>query len=221
MLAAPAWAAPLAAASPGAPLRPGRPATAPAGKYGKLPSWLPKSKVPVGRVVQASAAHPRLGIEGDTIVVHVGSAQVDVTTVGPQVPEEGKFPVPATSPCAFDVTFAKASAPIALRRTDFTVLDELGHLHLLRITAARRRTGARDDPARPDRDAGDARGAAHRQRHAALEPAAHPNPWPPGTSTSRSTDRSGNTDRSGTLAGQGTKETPSSEVRHWASAKLD
>src|SRR6266705_6697127 len=87
------------------------------GKYGKLPSWLPKSKVPVGRVVQASQAHPKLGIEGDTIIVHVGNAQVDVTTVGPQVPEQGKFPVPATSPCAFDVTFAKASAAIALLDT--------------------------------------------------------------------------------------------------------
>jgi hypothetical protein len=105
-----------------------------AGKYGKLPSWLPKTKIPVGRVVQASEAHPRLGIEGDTILVVLGAARVDVTTVGPQVPEEGQFPVPATSPCAFDVTFAKASAPIVLRGTDFTVLDELGHLHLLRIT---------------------------------------------------------------------------------------
>jgi hypothetical protein len=102
--------------------------------YGQLPSWLPKSKIPVGRVVQASEAHPKLGIEGDTIIVHVGIAQLDVTTVGPQVPEEGKFPVPATTPCAFVVTFAKASAVIDLRDTDFTVLDELGHLHYLRIT---------------------------------------------------------------------------------------
>jgi hypothetical protein len=105
------------------------------GKYGKLPGWLPKPTVQVGRVVQASAAHPRLGIEGDTIVVHVGSARVTVTTVGPQVPEEGRFPVPATSPCAFDVTLTRATAPIALRHADFTVLDELGHLHVLRITA--------------------------------------------------------------------------------------
>ena len=105
-----------------------------AGKYGGLPSWLPKSTVKVGRVVQASSAHPRLGIEGDSIVVHVGSARVTVTAVGPQVPEEGKFPVPATSRCAFDVTLTGASAPIALRGADFTVLDELGHLHVLRIT---------------------------------------------------------------------------------------
>lgn len=68
------------------------------------------------------------------MLVVLGNARVDVTTVGPQVPEEGQFPVPATSPCAFDVTFARASAPIALRGADFTVLDELGHLHLLRIT---------------------------------------------------------------------------------------
>jgi hypothetical protein len=105
------------------------------GTYGGLPGWLPKSTQQVGRVVQASAAHPRLGIEGDSIVVHVGSARVTVTTVGPQIPEEGKFPVPPTTPCAFDVTLARASAPIALRGTDFTVLDELGHLHFLRITA--------------------------------------------------------------------------------------
>lgn len=104
-------------------------------KYGGLPSWLPKSKTPVGRMVQASAAHPRLGIEGDTIIVHVGRAQVTMTVVGPQVPEEGKFPVPTTSPCAFDVTLTRASAPVALRGADFTVLDELGHLHFLRITA--------------------------------------------------------------------------------------
>jgi hypothetical protein len=109
--------------------------TASGGKYGKLPSWLPKPTVQVGRVVQASAAHPRLGIEGDTIVVHVGSGRVTATAVGPQVPEEGKFPVPATSPCAFDVTLTKATTTIALPRADFTVLDEQGHLHYLHITA--------------------------------------------------------------------------------------
>jgi hypothetical protein len=136
ILACAAGAVACSAQAP-APAYPARHAASKAsgGKYGGLPSWLPKSTVPVGRVVQASAAHPRLGIEGDTIVVHVGSARVTVTAVGPQVPEEGKFPVPATSPCAFDVTLTRASAAIALRTGDFTVLDELGQLHFLRITA--------------------------------------------------------------------------------------
>jgi len=103
-------------------------------KYGGLPSWLPKPKVPVGRVLQASSARPQLGIEGDTIVVRVGSAEVTATAVGPQVPEEGQFPVPATTLCTFDVTLANASGVIALRQQDFTAVDELGQLHALRVT---------------------------------------------------------------------------------------
>jgi hypothetical protein len=102
-------------------------------KYGGLPSWLPKATVPVGRVLQASAARPQLGIEGDSIVVHVGSAEVTTTAVGPQVPEEGQFPVPATTLCTFDVTLANAHGTISLRPQDFTTVDELGGLHSLKV----------------------------------------------------------------------------------------
>jgi hypothetical protein len=104
-------------------------------KYGGLPSWLPKSKIPTGRVVQASAAHPQLAIEGDSVVVKLAHASVTATVVGPNVPEEGQFPVPATSPCAFTVTFTRATGVIPLKAAAFTVLDELGQLHYLRITA--------------------------------------------------------------------------------------
>jgi len=104
-----------------------------ADKYGGLPSWLPSASVPVGRVLHASAARPQLGIEGDTIDVGVGHSVVTVTAVGPQVPEEGQFPVPKTTPCSFDVTFTAASGPLPLRTHDFTVLDELGQLHYLQI----------------------------------------------------------------------------------------
>jgi hypothetical protein len=103
-------------------------------KYGGLPSWLPKAKIPVGRVLQASSARPQLGIEGDTMVVHVGSAEVTATAVGPQVPSEGQFPVPPTSPCTFDITLAKASGIIPLRQQDFTTVDELGYVHPLLVT---------------------------------------------------------------------------------------
>jgi hypothetical protein len=97
--------------------------------YGGLPSWLPTPAVSVGRVVVASAAHPRLAIEGDTVSVHLASGQVMATAVGPQVPEEGQFPVPATTPCTFTVTFTQTSGTIPLRPAAFTILDELGHLH--------------------------------------------------------------------------------------------
>ena len=102
-------------------------------KYGGLPSWLPKSKVPIGRIVQASAAHPQLAIEGDTVSVHLADGHVMATVVGPSVPEEGQFPVPPTSPCAFTVTFTQASGFVPLNPSAFTVLDELGQLHYLRV----------------------------------------------------------------------------------------
>jgi len=108
--------------------------TATDNRYGGLPSWLPKAKVPVGRVLRASAAHPQLGIEGDTMVVQIGNAEVTATAVGPQVPEEGQFPVPPTTPCTFDVTLARANGTIPLRQQDFTTVDELGDLHYLRVT---------------------------------------------------------------------------------------
>jgi hypothetical protein len=106
-----------------------------AARYGQLPSWLPKAKIPVGRVVTATAAHPWLAIQGDTVSVHLAHARVLVTTVGPVVPEEGEFPVPKTSPCAFTVTFTKASGRIPLSTKAFTILDELSILHRPVVTA--------------------------------------------------------------------------------------
>ena len=110
-------------------------ASSPAAKYGGLPSWLPTPTVPVGRIVQASAAHPRLAIEGDTVSVDLSHGRVMATAVGPEVPEEGQFPVPATSPCSFTVTFARVSGVIPVKPAAFTILDELGQLHHPRVTA--------------------------------------------------------------------------------------
>jgi len=104
-------------------------------RYGELPAWLPKPAVPVGRTVEASAAHPWLAVEGDTVSVDLARGRVLATAVGPAVPEEGRFPVPATSPCTFTVTLAAASGVVPLRSTAFTILDELGHLHHPRVTA--------------------------------------------------------------------------------------
>ena len=112
--------------------RPGPPPT-PVQTYGGLPSWLPKPSVPVGRVVTASAAHPKLAIQGDTVRVLLTGAQVLATAVGPQVPEEGKFPVPEATRCTFTITFAKATGTFTLRAADFATVDERGQLHRLRL----------------------------------------------------------------------------------------
>jgi len=127
ILAGGAWR--LAASQANHPARP-----ASSSRYGGLPSWLPKPTVKVGRIVHASAAHPRLGIEGDTFAVRVGAATALATAVGPEVPEEGQFPVPATTPCTFLLTFTRATGVIPLTSHAFTVRDELGQLHYLKIS---------------------------------------------------------------------------------------
>jgi hypothetical protein len=104
-------------------------------KYGGLPSWLPKAKTPVNLVVTATAAHPALAIQGDTISVDLARGRVLATAVGPQTPEQGRFPVPASSPCTFIVTFAHASGAIPLNASAFTFVDELGHVRHPRVTA--------------------------------------------------------------------------------------
>ena len=106
-----------------------------ASTYGQIPSWLPTPKVPVGRLVQASAAHPWLAIEGDTVSVHLSHGRLLAKAVGPAVPEEGKSPVPATSPCSFTVTLTAATGVLPVNAAAFTILDELGHLHHPRVRA--------------------------------------------------------------------------------------
>jgi len=89
----------------------------------------------VNQVVQASAAHPALAIQGDSVSVDLASGRVLATAVGPTVPEDGRFPVPATSPCTFVVTFAAASGVIPISPAAFTFIDDRGNVRHPRVTA--------------------------------------------------------------------------------------
>ena len=111
------------------------PANASPARYGRIPSWLPKPKVRVGRTAVATAARPWLAIEGDTVSVRLARGRVLATAVGPAVPHEGQFPVPATTPCTFTITFTAASGGVPLNAKAFTIIDEYGHLHHPRVTA--------------------------------------------------------------------------------------
>ncbi len=102
-------------------------------KYGGIPSWLPKAKVRVDQVVIATPAHPRLAIEGDTIVAHLPRGRAMITAVGPAVPEEGGFPVPQTTPCRFAVTFASVHGAIPISSDAFSFLSEHGQTHRARV----------------------------------------------------------------------------------------
>ena len=105
-------------------------------RYGQLPSWLPKATIPVNRVVTASATHPWLAVQGDTVSVRLDRGRVLATTLGPAVPEEGRFPVPETTLCTFTVTFTAASGTVPIDAKAFTIEDERGHIHRPTVTRA-------------------------------------------------------------------------------------
>ena len=102
----------------------------PALQYGGLPSWIPRAKMPVDRIVDASPAHRWLAIEGDTVAVRLASGGALVTAVGPDVPgkDVATDPLKTVVPCTFVVTFARPRGVIALKARDFALLDEQGQL---------------------------------------------------------------------------------------------
>jgi hypothetical protein len=104
-------------------------------QYGGLPSWLPKPKQRVGRVLRASSSHTAVSVEGEAVSVATGGGKVLATAVGPEVPEEGQFPVPAVTPVTFLVTFASATKAIPLPPSSFELLDERGNIHHPHVTA--------------------------------------------------------------------------------------
>ncbi|HLM86907.1 MAG TPA: hypothetical protein VK272_12035 [Solirubrobacteraceae bacterium] len=106
---------------------------APSAKYGGLPSWLPKPKTPINRILSASSERPALATQGET--VSVGLAHGHVLAIGPETPEQGKFPVPATTHCTFVVTFAAGSGVIPISPSAFTLVDERGHVRHPRVTS--------------------------------------------------------------------------------------
>ena len=118
----------VAAVTP--PARPGAVGAAGDLTYGSLPSWLPTSTVAVGRVLTASAAHPALGIEGDTVRIAVPGGRVVVTAVGPAVRASGRVPLPSSTRCTFTVTVTGVSGVVAVGAGRWTVIDERGHVEV-------------------------------------------------------------------------------------------
>jgi len=105
--------------------------------YGYVPAWLGRTRVPVARVVTATRSRPSLAIQGDTVRAQLPGAQVLATASGPAVPEEGRFPLPKTSPSTFTVTLTAASAAIRIAPAQFGVIDEQGRLHKLQVSNLR------------------------------------------------------------------------------------
>jgi hypothetical protein len=108
--------------------------TSSAQAYGGLPDWLPTSTEAVHRVVEASAGHPQLGVEGDTMSVVLPNGRALATVVGPYDTTQGQYPPPETTPCTFILTLDQVSGTVPIEPADFTLVDELGHLYHPTVT---------------------------------------------------------------------------------------
>jgi hypothetical protein len=91
--------------------------------------------VAVHRVVEASAATPQLGVEGDTMSVVLRAGRVTATLVGPSDTVQGQYPPPATTPCTFTLTLVDASGTVPINPGDFTIIDEQGNVHYPQVSA--------------------------------------------------------------------------------------
>jgi len=105
-------------------------------RYGGLPSWLPKPEATVDRIEVASSHHQVLAIQGDAVMVDLPRGRVLANAVGPSVPEEGHYPLPADSPATFVVTFTHPSSVVPISPNAFTFIDELARLHHPRRVSA-------------------------------------------------------------------------------------
>jgi len=88
-----------------------------------------------------------LAIQGETVSIELPGGHVDATAVGPEVPEEGRAPIPATSPCTFVITFAAGSSAIPVDAAQFAFIDDLGHRREPRLTAMDGGPAPREIPA--------------------------------------------------------------------------
>ncbi len=102
--------------------------------YGEIPSYLPKTKVPTGRVVTATPEHPALAIEGVGVAVRLPHGRTDATIVGPDVPEKDQGTFQNTAKVSFDATFADTYGTVLLAASMFTITDELGTIHHPNVT---------------------------------------------------------------------------------------
>jgi Phosphoesterase family len=93
-------------------------------RYGGIPGWLRAATPRLDAVPAASARHPALAVQGDTVAVDAGGARLRATAVGPTVGG------------TFVLTLWGASHAVSLTPAAFTVLDEFGQPHHPQVSAA-------------------------------------------------------------------------------------
>ena len=104
-------------------------------KYGGLPSWLPKPKQRVEQLVSARPGHPALQVEGEPIALSGPGWSLVANAVGPSEPaNEGKPPLPETSPAKFILSISSVHGEVPFKPSQIEYVDEYGNVRHPRVT---------------------------------------------------------------------------------------
>jgi hypothetical protein len=106
------------------------------GAFGAYPTFLPRSTIEAGAahtVVDATATHPALATQGDTVRVHTATGSVLATVAGPEIPNVGLPKGFSTSPATFTLTLTDASTTIPLSTSAFNAVDDSGRIYRLSL----------------------------------------------------------------------------------------
>ncbi len=89
----------------------------------------------VGGIARASAAHPGLAVQGDTVAIALPHGRGLATAVGPAI-APSLSAAATTTPGTFTITLSARSGTLPLRPAAFTIVDQHGRLHQPQVSAA-------------------------------------------------------------------------------------
>jgi hypothetical protein len=104
-------------------------------RYGSIPAYLRnKRAAPVNQVLSATAAHPAIAIQGNSVVLHLDHGSALATAVGPNVPDRIQGSADLHTPATWDLTFANVHGTVPISPSRFTITDEQGMLLLPHVS---------------------------------------------------------------------------------------
>lgn len=104
-------------------------------RYGSLPAYLRnKQAAPANQVLSASAAHPAIAIQGNSVVLDLAHGSALATAVGPDVPDRIQGSADLHTPATWDLTFANVHGTVPISPRLFTITDEQGMLLLPQVS---------------------------------------------------------------------------------------
>ena len=104
-------------------------------RYGSIPAYLRnKQAAPANQILSATAAHPAIAIQGNSVVLHLAHGSALATAVGPDVPDRIQGSADLHTPATWDLTFADVHGTVPISPRLFTITDEQGMLLLPHVS---------------------------------------------------------------------------------------